>query len=85
MGVQALLGGLALRGGALATGEFVNMAVIDIFRDRERNVPRYNDFREHLTLERYTKFEQLNNDSKVSRIYECLDRVTNVWTNVCDR
>ncbi|TDI35034.1 MAG: peroxidase [Acidobacteria bacterium] len=40
-------------------GALVDLAAIDILRDRERGVPRYNDFRELLHLERVTSFEEL--------------------------
>ena len=37
----------------------VDVAAIDVLRDRERGVPRYNDFRELLHLPRVTSFEEL--------------------------
>lgn len=40
-------------------GERVDMAAIDILRDRERGVPRYNEFREFLGLPRVKSFEDL--------------------------
>ena len=40
-------------------GELLDVAAIDILRDRERGVPRYNDFRELLHKKRVTRFEEL--------------------------
>jgi len=37
----------------------VDLAVIDLLRDRERGVPRYNDFRELVGLPRVRSFEEL--------------------------
>jgi hypothetical protein len=40
-------------------GDHVDIATIDVLRDRERGVPRYNDFREKLRKPRVEKFEDL--------------------------
>ena len=40
-------------------GELLDIAAIDILRDRERGVPRYNDFRELLHKKRVERFEDL--------------------------
>jgi Animal haem peroxidase len=40
-------------------GTTIDLAAIDVLRDRERGIPRYNDFREMLYLERITTFEEL--------------------------
>lgn len=37
----------------------IDMGMIDIVRDRERGVPRYNEFRRQLSLKPMTKFEDL--------------------------
>jgi hypothetical protein len=42
------------------TGEVVDLGTIDIYRDRERGVPRYNDFREKLRKPRITKWEDIS-------------------------
>jgi Animal haem peroxidase len=47
------------------SGEYVNLAAIDIYRTRERKNPRFNDFREQLGLERFKSFEDINNDTEV--------------------
>jgi hypothetical protein len=41
------------------TGEHVDLGTIDILRDRERGVRRYNDFRERLRKRRIERFEDL--------------------------
>jgi hypothetical protein len=40
-------------------GDRVDLGTIDILRDRERGVPRYNDFREKLRKPRVKRFEDL--------------------------
>ena len=47
-------------------GSRFDLAVVDILRDRERGVPRYNDFREMLRLPRIQSFDELT-DNKVWR------------------
>jgi Animal haem peroxidase len=49
----------ALRNLVRVNGDHVDIATIDILRDRERGVPRYNDFRERLRKRRVEKFEDL--------------------------
>ncbi len=49
----------ALRDLVRVSGERVDIGTIDILRDRERGVPRYNDFREKLRKPRVEKFEDL--------------------------
>jgi hypothetical protein len=49
----------ALRNLVRVNGDHVDIGTIDILRDRERGVPRYNDFRERLRKRRVTKFEDL--------------------------
>jgi len=45
-------------------GSVFDLAAVDILRDRERGVPRYNAFREALGLPRITSFEKLTDDPK---------------------
>ncbi|MGA6829059.1 peroxidase family protein [Nitrospira sp. NS4] len=40
--------------------EFLDLAALDILRDRERGVPRYNDFRRMLRMKPVTSFKALN-------------------------
>jgi Animal haem peroxidase len=49
------------RNGA-ALEELIDLASIDILRDRERGVPRYNRFRELFHKPRLRSFEQMSND-----------------------
>ncbi|MEW6278482.1 MAG: peroxidase family protein, partial [Candidatus Eremiobacterota bacterium] len=42
-----------------------DLAAVDILRDRERGVPRYNEFRRQLGLNPITRFEDLTDDAKV--------------------
>ena len=48
-------------------GDRVDLGTIDILRDRERGVPRYNDFREKLRKPRIEKFEDLTDEPGVGR------------------
>jgi hypothetical protein len=41
------------------TGERVDLGTLDVLRDRERGVPRYNDFREKLRKPRVKRFEDI--------------------------
>ncbi|MCW2854887.1 MAG: peroxidase [Marmoricola sp.] len=41
------------------TGQHLDLGTVDIFRDRERGVRRYNDFREQLRMPRITSFDKL--------------------------
>ncbi len=51
----------------------IDLATIDVLRDRERGVPRYNEFRRQIGLNPITKFEDLTTDPEVlaelKRIY----------------
>ena len=57
----------------------IDLAAIDILRDRERGVPRYNDFREALRMPRVKSFAQLTSNETWSQelesIYGNIDRV----------
>jgi len=52
----------------------MDLAAMDIMRDRERNVPRYNEFRRRFQLKPITSFEQLTSDkekvAKLKKIYD---------------
>lgn len=54
-------------------GERVDLGTIDILRDRERGVPRYNKFRELLRLPRIETFEQLTDNpewaAQIKKVY----------------
>jgi hypothetical protein len=47
--------------------ELIDLASIDILRDRERGVPRYNRFRELFHLPRVRSFEQMTDDADLAR------------------
>lgn len=44
---------------------FFDMAAVDVLRDRERGVPRYNEMRRNLGLTPIKKFEDLTDDKEV--------------------
>ncbi|SFL08531.1 Animal haem peroxidase [Nitrosomonas aestuarii] len=46
------------------TGEAFDLAAVDILRDRERGVPRYNRFRELVGRERVNSFEEITSNSQ---------------------
>jgi hypothetical protein len=52
----------ALQNLTRVNGDRVDLGTIDILRDRERGVPRYNDFREKLRKPRLKKFEDMTQD-----------------------
>lgn len=43
----------------------IDMATIDIIRDRERGIPRYNEFRRQIGLTPITRFEDLTQDPEL--------------------
>jgi hypothetical protein len=47
--------------------ELIDLATIDILRDRERGVPRYNRFRELFHMPRVNSFEQMTEDPELAR------------------
>jgi hypothetical protein len=57
----------------------MDIAAIDIMRDRERGVPRYNRFRELVGKKRVTSFEEITSipgiAEKMREIYKDVDRV----------
>ena len=53
-------------------GRIVDLAAVEILRDRERGVPRYNDFRELLRLPRVESFSQLTPDPELAEKMESL-------------
>lgn len=60
-------------------GDRFDLATIDILRDRERGVPRYNDFREGIGKTRLTSFREISDDPEIQReledIYGSVDKV----------
>ncbi|MCD7451748.1 Alpha-dioxygenase 2 [Datura stramonium] len=45
--------------------DLVDMAALDIYRDRERGIPRYNEFRRNLLMVPISKWEDLTDDEEV--------------------
>ena len=54
----------ALNGHVRLNGDRVDLGTIDILRDRERGVRRYNDFREALRKKRIERFEDLTDNEQ---------------------
>jgi hypothetical protein len=54
-------------------GEIMDLATLDILRDRERGVPRYNDFREEMRMPRVRSFDELTPNKRwaeqIRRVY----------------
>ncbi|HEY1027484.1 MAG TPA: peroxidase family protein [Pseudomonas sp.] len=52
----------------------IDLATIDVLRDRERGVPRYNEFRRQIGLNPITRFEDLTKDAatlaQLKRLYD---------------
>jgi hypothetical protein len=60
-------------------GPLVDLATVDVLRDRERGVPRYNEFRALMHRKPVASFEELTRDARVAReleeFYDHVDRV----------
>jgi heme peroxidase len=56
----------ALNGHVRLNGDRVDLGTIDILRDRERGVRRYNDFREALRKPRIERFEDLTDNPELN-------------------
>jgi len=60
-------------------GKIFDMAAVDIFRDRERGVPRYNQFRELLHRPRVNSFEEMTDNpdwaKELKQVYGSVDMV----------
>jgi len=55
--------------------EVIDLGAIDVLRDRERGVPRYNQFRRLLRMKPYNSFEELSDDE------DTLSKLREVYTN----
>ena len=57
----------------------IDLAAVDVYRDRERGVPRYNRFRELLRLPKAKTFSDITSDPKnlslLSKIYKSVEDV----------
>ncbi len=56
-----------LRNLVIPTGDRLDLAAVDILRDRERGVPRYNQIRRLLHMPRVRTFEELSDDPGLAR------------------
>ena len=56
------------------TGPTIDLAAVDILRDRERGVPRYNDFRKAMHMKPVESFEELTEDAEwreeIRKVYD---------------
>ena len=52
----------------LPNGEHIDLAAADIIRDRERGLPRYNQFRKLLGKEPVSSFSEITPDEKLSKL-----------------
>ncbi|KAH0919330.1 hypothetical protein HID58_026990 [Brassica napus] len=46
----------------------IDMAALEIYRDRERGVPRYNEFRKNLLMSPISKWEDLTDDEEAIKV-----------------
>jgi hypothetical protein len=76
-----------LRAWQEADGHPIDLAAIDVLRDRERGVPRYNQFRRRFNFAPAERFEDFSNDPRVvsdlRRIYrspEDVDLMVGLYT-----
>jgi hypothetical protein len=60
-------------------GEVMDLATLDILRDRERGVPRYNDFREEMRMPRVRSFDELTPNK------EWAEQIRRVYNNDIDK
>jgi len=60
----------ALQSFKRSSGEHIDLATLDVLRDRERGVRRYNDFREQLRKPRVKRFEDLTRDERWAKEIE---------------
>ncbi len=60
-------------------GELMDLATLDILRDRERGVPRYNDFREEMRMPRVRSFDELTPNK------EWAEQIRRVYNNDIDK
>ncbi|MEY4354710.1 MAG: hypothetical protein RLZZ609_2951 [Cyanobacteriota bacterium] len=59
-------------------GEVFDLATVDILRDRERGVPRYNKFRELIGRNRVNSFEEISSDpARIRLLREVYDNDVN--------
>ncbi|MEU6864220.1 peroxidase family protein [Streptomyces sp. NPDC046876] len=80
----------ALRNLARLTGEHIDLGTVDILRDRERGIPRYNAYRQMLRKRPVRSFEELTgghptDTALLEEVYEGrLDRVDTLVGNLAE-
>ncbi|BCU78387.1 peroxidase family protein [Luteolibacter sp. LG18] len=79
----------SLVAGAPDIEEVLDLAAVDILRDRERGVPRYNEFRKQLRMPEVTSWLELSGGrqelaDKLERIYGTLDQVDTMVGMFCE-
>ncbi|MFL6171582.1 MAG: peroxidase family protein [Marmoricola sp.] len=61
------------------TGQHLDLGAVDVLRDRERGVRRYNDFREQLRMPRIKSFDKLTDNprwnAQIAELYDSVDDV----------
>ena len=67
------------KGDGTTVDEIIDLAAIDVMRDRERGVPRYNDFRVMLRKPRVRSFSEITSNeawaAELREVYRDVDRV----------
>ncbi|CAB9521948.1 Peroxidasin homolog [Seminavis robusta] len=60
-------------------GTCLDLAALNIQRGRDHGIPRYNDLREVMLLQRYTRFEDITSDTKLQEklalVYDTVDEI----------
>lgn len=80
----------ALRNLARLTGEHIDLGTVDILRDRERGIPRYNAYRQMLRKRPVSSFDELtgghpSDTALIRELYEGrLDRVDTLVGNLAE-
>jgi hypothetical protein len=59
-------------------GELMDLATLDVLRDRERGIPRYNDFRDEMRMPRIRSFDELTPNK------EWAEQIRRVYNNDID-
>jgi hypothetical protein len=61
------------------TGQHLDLGAVDVLRDRERGVRRYNDFREQLRMPRIRSFDKMTANpewnAQIAELYDSVDDV----------
>lgn len=78
-----------LRNLSIPHAGFYDLAAVDILRDRERGVPRYNQFRRALGLRPVNRFEDITTDAeslqRLRKVYETVEDVDLLVGNLAEQ